>query len=1296
VKAERAVIISELLKKLKKKETAILIDATVAYRLGKITHTDFYIFIQDLCEKNGLNLKKFKAMGDYLQYILLSESIAGDQLQNEIRNLERSVYNDLAKTNQERDLLLKSRHLYLIEKLLNFALTTEEWREYREGYEDIRRYIRRSLIDGKIDLSSHEAFYQQAEHRDRKMAQNLMNAVKNKNTKFTILVTGGFHSRGIQNRLLDLEATIISFTPKITKVEQNKGTSYLSIFTQEKTPLEKLFEGETLFLAHHPLPKRVMGQAYAMVAVEAFRIKSIRVPTLKKMIQSKLNWNQVTFKRIGKKAIHLIKDKKQRIEISYDKNGDFSSIGLGWSFVSIFKVIIPILGTALLIFENWNTLIPGATFFSHGIKKGIKRRNLVLFRLDAIRLLVKEEIQQKRGPYITNEKTWGNIMGIRLYLKKALDQWQKKHLAQVRKARKKYGKPISDAEAMKILGLRENLYGSYSVKHKNPKDNPTGIFIGPIIYFLHKKIRQLSLKPNSVLFEILNLYAKDYVLRRPHKARLLGLLGVIFEGGVAIILLSIPTYGIYIGGSFLALLFLTHLGLDYLHPQRKARPPPGWMQASRFFIFASYLAFSPLLSVPIAYSILPLVMHLTYDAYIFWRHKFPRHYKNQYFLGGVAFLLILIASGFVISNRYVLHDQKLNIFFVWIVTYFIGFLFSLLVSIFKPGDQNRENNLGGKKSRTRWLFLNLTSADFGFYQKLPHIDKSLIWGIFTIRYVFLVFFSYQAFASGLSLPVFIIISTIGQIVSLILGSIIFGYFLENEPDKPEKKNFLAIPFLLLTLVVIFYQAVTEYPGGNLFQNLWILGLLPAIFNALFEIPYFLGRKYQIGFRFKDQEEIKRKLPYLITQISFAFSWIIPFFVIFTFGMLDSRGIEVPFFLSHFSQEALEIIKSGFNSLSPLSSWIITLNILFIGLARYGTMFLINWLQKDHHFKNQTALRIASPVINWIMIFLILGETLEGWQIVAGFTIMIALLFLYQGNSNKTKSANQKLKLFIKKNHWEPKDWEMVIQILKDQKIKTSPRMTKKLFLKAMRLKEKEIKEIAAIMLVLGDKNEKDISSLSDPRFKPLIDLGTRILRVEALRWEERRPELKKKDENRIIWKVPTPKTLEDSSFLGLVSHKGRLVFMNGGQHFWPGTIFYAVLQREMVKKEPSQFMVFQEKRMGFLDSAVWPTHGEFKIIGDIVSSQETPNYYGPTLYSGEVLRSILKRSKFPPKEILATVFLDVFGRLEPQFTGDEPLIQSILQLSSELKMDPQKLAEIIFPVYQLSWVHHNKKKLNRK
>ena len=49
----------------------------------------------------------------------------------------------------------------------------------------------------------------------------------------------------------------VVLAPRITKVDGDAGSAYLSVFAREKTPLDRLFAGEKLFLAQDPIEGRV-------------------------------------------------------------------------------------------------------------------------------------------------------------------------------------------------------------------------------------------------------------------------------------------------------------------------------------------------------------------------------------------------------------------------------------------------------------------------------------------------------------------------------------------------------------------------------------------------------------------------------------------------------------------------------------------------------------------------------------------------------------------------------------------------------------------------------------------------------------------------------------------------------------------------------------------------------------------------------------------------------------------------------------------------------------------------------
>jgi len=223
VEHERSILLSQLLHKMDKKTTSRLMETTLSSRMGQLSHADFSHTLQDLCRSHAVPLSKFPAMKDYLHYILLADSIDAGVLLKDIHELEGTVYKKLTQTEEEQNLLIESRKLFLTGKLIAFALTPEEW-------EEVKTETGESKSDPFVD------FYRHAEARDQAITENLLKAMEETKADVAVLVTGGFHAKGIKKLLgKDTEngaPTLISFVPKISKVDTQKGTAYLSVFTR--------------------------------------------------------------------------------------------------------------------------------------------------------------------------------------------------------------------------------------------------------------------------------------------------------------------------------------------------------------------------------------------------------------------------------------------------------------------------------------------------------------------------------------------------------------------------------------------------------------------------------------------------------------------------------------------------------------------------------------------------------------------------------------------------------------------------------------------------------------------------------------------------------------------------------------------------------------------------------------------------------------------------------------------------------------------------------------------------------
>ncbi|MBK8574699.1 MAG: hypothetical protein IPN90_03120 [Elusimicrobia bacterium] len=244
VETQRARLVEQLASRLTSTEIQSLVAQTVAHRSGELGYADFYAHLKNLCQKQGIRFSDYPAMDAYVRYVLLAEEMNAESLLENMAVLEKTAYTRLAVTPKEKALVDRSRRAWLMGKLVDFSLIPSEWREYKGATPN----------EGRLDLASFESFYQEAQARDDAMSKKVLGTiVSGPPSSVTVLVTGGFHAERMAEQLTRQGVSVLSYVPKINKIDTAQGSTYLSVFTQEKTPLEKLFQGEKLFLAQKPI-----------------------------------------------------------------------------------------------------------------------------------------------------------------------------------------------------------------------------------------------------------------------------------------------------------------------------------------------------------------------------------------------------------------------------------------------------------------------------------------------------------------------------------------------------------------------------------------------------------------------------------------------------------------------------------------------------------------------------------------------------------------------------------------------------------------------------------------------------------------------------------------------------------------------------------------------------------------------------------------------------------------------------------------------------------------------------------
>ncbi|MCB4757196.1 MAG: hypothetical protein LHV69_09265, partial [Elusimicrobia bacterium] len=381
VEKERKGVIERLAKGLKEKELSQLLNQSLAYRTGRIGFGDYYQGLKNLCEEKGISLAATPAFESYIRYVLLSDGIKADRLFTSVQKMEEDILKNLVSTPEEKRLMDHSHYLSLVEKLTDFALTPTEWATYEKITNDELRITNKAESSNRKssfvirNLSSFDSFYTEAEFRSQKMVENLTNSSLHQKKQSplpsgegqgeginarlplrpltpappaenatplelrsrraglsrwereprikkegnTVLVTGGFHTPEVAALLRAQKTSYVIVSPKITKLDDASGTSYLSVFAREKTPLDRLFAGEKLFVTpdvgHIAKPQtnfRLMSSLTARITQVADFVIKIgprlirahvnildKADASKDDVQVKLSWKEKLYLTLG-------------------------------------------------------------------------------------------------------------------------------------------------------------------------------------------------------------------------------------------------------------------------------------------------------------------------------------------------------------------------------------------------------------------------------------------------------------------------------------------------------------------------------------------------------------------------------------------------------------------------------------------------------------------------------------------------------------------------------------------------------------------------------------------------------------------------------------------------------------------------------------------------------------------------------------------------------------------------------------------------------------------------------------
>ncbi len=287
VESERLQLVEAMAKKLSEDSLSYLVQQSLLYRLGRMGYGDYHRFLRKLCHENKIDLELYPQLNSYITYVLLAEQINRNELLVELSNAEESAQDALAVTPEQKKMVAINRNLLLLEKLTQHTMTMPDWLYYDQNKNELLKIADRLKdVAGPLGmtlaltpaeavplaptsagseqgatpsdnqsvrtlpfatmLQPYEDFCRYAMGRNNALLENLLEKIEKENASSAVLVAGGFHTEGLTQLLRQKDVSYVVVTPKINEVP--KENNYLDVFAHDPLPIEKMFNGEQIYL----------------------------------------------------------------------------------------------------------------------------------------------------------------------------------------------------------------------------------------------------------------------------------------------------------------------------------------------------------------------------------------------------------------------------------------------------------------------------------------------------------------------------------------------------------------------------------------------------------------------------------------------------------------------------------------------------------------------------------------------------------------------------------------------------------------------------------------------------------------------------------------------------------------------------------------------------------------------------------------------------------------------------------------------------------------------------------------
>jgi hypothetical protein len=263
VEKERSVLIEKLSKDLSKQRLATLVTKSLEFRLNKLTPSEYHSYLMQEAQSAGEDLGRYQNLEKYVAYIKSHEDIDTNRLFEEAEELSTKIKDRLLPDARQKRLNEISNAARILDNFLNLRLIPNDFKYYKEHKNDFitaawadfltelaeRNKLKIAAITPAYDidnnLSSLVRFYEIANERDDVFVKNAVRLMNEKTQDMAIVITGGFHTPALKQKLAECGISYIVVAPHTTQQTDPDQYRYILKYKSGRVEPETAAEAET-------------------------------------------------------------------------------------------------------------------------------------------------------------------------------------------------------------------------------------------------------------------------------------------------------------------------------------------------------------------------------------------------------------------------------------------------------------------------------------------------------------------------------------------------------------------------------------------------------------------------------------------------------------------------------------------------------------------------------------------------------------------------------------------------------------------------------------------------------------------------------------------------------------------------------------------------------------------------------------------------------------------------------------------------------------------------------------------